>query len=372
MKHCVQTQWGSRFQAARTCLSVVQVQSRLLLPATAGKSLLKVVFGESENALDIVAVHPKWNTTSIKQTRRAQPIHQRAAWISYWVQLRRDKCRTSSVCPRLPIDRDHHCDVAFYLATCSLKLYIILFPTRRSHRRTGKGWERARFWLYLLFSVCIAIICSNRFHGIRWSHHYPAASNFFFFFPLRVSWWFLAPAAAVCSFLDLFHGRRISFWLTCCCSLTYWPLSTCMAQLSHRPPSAALIQMCQIQLRGKRPGSLLIGAIMEFHGNKLPWLTVTVQWLGPTLVMWPWRASSLWEAIMGKWSFAIELCNDKYWLISVGLTVLSVQSPIIAVLLWVHHNPLLLFSLTSRTHSHNFCCLLSIRSTIQNEIIPFV
>lgn len=145
-----------------------------------------------------------------------------------------------------------------------------------------------------------------------------------------------------------------------------------MAQLAHHPPSAALIQMCQIQLRGKRPGSLLIGAIMEFHGNKLPWLTVTVQWLGPTLVMWPWRASSLWEAIMGKWSFAIELCNDKYWLISVGLTVLSVKSPIIAALLWVHHNPLLLFSLTSRTHTQFLCFLISMRSTTQNEILAFV
>lgn len=158
---------------------------------------------------------------------------------------------------------------------------------------------------------------------------------------------------------------------TCCCSLLYPALK--VPQQTHTvlvnmllladlltpfnmhgsarptPPSAALIQMCQIQLRGKRPGSLLIGAIMEFHGNKLPSLTVTVQWLGPTLVMWPWRASSLWESIMGKWSFAIELCNDKYWLISVGLTVLLVHSPIIAVLPWVHHDPLLLFNVTSRT-----------------------
>lgn len=183
MKHCadsVRKQVSSCKDLSLSCWSPVKVAIVYSTAASAGKSLLKVVFGESENALDIVAVHPKWNTTSIKQTRRAQPIHQRAAWISYWVQLRRDKCRTSSVCPRLPIDRDHHCDVAFYLATCSLKLYIILFPTRRSHRRTGKGWERARFWLYLLFSVCIAIICSNRFHGIRWSHHCPAASNFFF------------------------------------------------------------------------------------------------------------------------------------------------------------------------------------------------
>lgn len=142
---------------------------------------------------------------------------------------------------------------------------------------------------------------------------------------------------------------------------------------SPPPPSAALIQMCQIQLRGKRPGSLLIGAIMEFHGNKLPWLTVTVQWLGPTLVMWPWRASSLWEAIMGKWSFAIELCNDKYWLISVGLTVLLVEPPIIAVLLWVHHDPLLLFKPDiSHTLTQFLCSPISMRSTLLNEIIAFV
>ena len=93
------------------------------------------------NAWDGVVVHLKGNTSSIKQTWRTGPIHQRAAWISYWVQLRRDKCRTSSVCPRLPIDRDHHCDVAFYLTTCSLKPYIkpyiILFPTQKSHRRRG-------------------------------------------------------------------------------------------------------------------------------------------------------------------------------------------------------------------------------------------
>lgn len=143
MKHCAQPQRASRFQAARTCLPVVKVQSRLLLfippQQVRVKASRKPFFGRSQNVLDIVAVHAKWNTTSIKQTRGTQPIHQRAAWISYWVQLRRDKCRTSSVCPRLPIDRDHHCDVAFYLATCSLKLYIILFPTRRSHRRTARG-----------------------------------------------------------------------------------------------------------------------------------------------------------------------------------------------------------------------------------------
>lgn len=174
-----------------------------------------------------MAVHAEWNPTSIKQTRRTQPIHQRAARISYWVQLRRDKCRTSSVCPRLPIDRDHHCDVAFYLATCSLKLYIILFPTRTSHRRMGRGWERARLWLYLLFSVCIAIICSNCFHGIRWSRHGPVSVNFFM----------MVSGTCRCG-LPYPGFVRILFWLTCCCSLTYWPLSTCTAQLATTPLSS--------------------------------------------------------------------------------------------------------------------------------------
>ncbi len=109
----------------------------------------------------------------------------------------------------------------------------------------------------------------------------------------------------------LFPSRWISLWLTCRFSLRDWLLST-----EAGSPSAALIQMCQIRLRGKPSGLLLICAIMEFHANKLSLLTVTVQWLGSTLVTWPWRASSLSEAIMRKWSFAIELCNDKYWLIS--------------------------------------------------------
>lgn len=150
---------------------------------------------------------------------------------------------------------------------------------------------------------------------------------------------------------DCSSAEWISFWLTCCCSLTDWPLST----EASLPPSAALIQKCQIQRRGKPPRLLLIGAIMEFHGNKRPWLTVTVQWLGSTLVTWPWRASSLEEAIMGKWSFAIELCNDKYWLISVGLTVLLVcrpiEWPIIAVLLCASWSTLSL-STWHHTHTH--------------------
>lgn len=81
-------------------------------------------------------------------------------------------------------------------------------------------------------------------------------------------------------------------------------------------PSVALTKMCQIRLRGKTSGLILIWAIIEFHANKLSWLTVTVQWLGSTSVTWPPRASSLSEPIMRKWTLAIELCNDKYWLIS--------------------------------------------------------
>ena len=90
------------------------------------------------DAWNIVVVHLKGNTSSIKQTWRTGPIHQSAAWISYWVQLRRDKCRTSSVCPRLPIDRDHHCDVAFYLTARSLKPYII--PNTEISKEE-EGWE---------------------------------------------------------------------------------------------------------------------------------------------------------------------------------------------------------------------------------------
>lgn len=95
-------------------------------------------FGKSMNVWNIVVVHLKGNTSSIKQTWWTGTIHQSAAWISYRVQLRRDKCRTSSVCPRLPIDGDHHCDVAFYLTTCSLKLYII--PNTEISKQE-EGWE---------------------------------------------------------------------------------------------------------------------------------------------------------------------------------------------------------------------------------------
>lgn len=73
--------------------------------------------------------------------------------------------------------------------------------------------------------------------------------------------------------------------------------------------------MCQIRLRGSPPGLQLIRAIMEFHANKLSRQTVTGQWFGSTSVTWAWRASSLSGPIMRKWSFAIELCNGKYWLV---------------------------------------------------------
>lgn len=119
------------------------------------------------------------------------------------------------------------------------------------------------------------------------------------------------PAAAVCIIWELFLGRWRWLRLTWHRLLSDWILST-----QAGSPSAALIQMCQIRLRGKPPGFLLICAIMEFHANKLSWLTVTIQWFGSTSVIWPRRASSLSEAIMRKWSFPIELCNDKYWLIS--------------------------------------------------------
>ena len=47
----------------------------------------KGCFGKSINAWDVVVVHLKANTSSIKQTWRTGPFHQRAAWISYWVHL---------------------------------------------------------------------------------------------------------------------------------------------------------------------------------------------------------------------------------------------------------------------------------------------
>lgn len=205
---------------------------------------------------DRVAVYLKLNTSSIKQTWRTGPIHQRAAWISYWVQLCRDKCRTSSVCPRLPIDRDHHCDVAFYLTTCSLKLYIILFPTQRSHRRRRRVEKGT--------SVIVSYIL--RAYG----HH--------LFKPF--SWLLMITP-------DLqpqsFKGSGIC---TCCCHLFHFriiprQMNIILVNMSllakgfdasqHKPysPSAALIQICQIRLRGKPTRLLLICAIMEFHANKL-------------------------------------------------------------------------------------------------------
>lgn len=177
-KHCVHTSGKEKVEGLfPELLRSSQGWDWYFFAVSVGKSPKKVVLEESENVLDIVAVHLKWNTTSIKQTWRTRPIHQRAAWISYWVQLRRDKCRTSSVCPRLPIDRDHHCDVAFYLTTCSLKLYIILFPTRRSHRKTrrvekGHGSDCIFYSQFVLLSFVQTVF-------MAWDDHpCPAAANF--------------------------------------------------------------------------------------------------------------------------------------------------------------------------------------------------
>lgn len=43
--------------------------------------------------------------------------------------------------PRLPIDRDHHCDVAFYLTACSPKLYIIPNTEISKEEEGGEGHE---------------------------------------------------------------------------------------------------------------------------------------------------------------------------------------------------------------------------------------
>lgn len=116
---------------------------------------------KSMNAWNIVVVHLKENMSSIKQTWWTGPIHQDTLWISYWVQLRRDKCRTSSVFPRLPIDGDHHCDVAFYLTACSFKTYII--PNTDISKDEDRWGEvrRAWIWLYLIFHKYL--VCSKSF-----------------------------------------------------------------------------------------------------------------------------------------------------------------------------------------------------------------
>ena len=123
-------------------------------------------FVKSMNAWNIAVVHLKENASSIKQTWRTGPIHQSAARISYWVQLRRDKCRTSSVCPRLPIDRDHHCDVAFYLTTCSLKLYII--PNTEISKEE-EGWEGHEPDCIFYSQNVWALFVQDCFHGFWWS-----------------------------------------------------------------------------------------------------------------------------------------------------------------------------------------------------------
>lgn len=185
-------------------------------------------------------------------------------------------------------------------APSSLISSLILFYSQHRNLTGGGRVRRARAWLYLLFSQRMGIISSSCFHGF-WRSPWKFWGSLLGF----------VTAVAVCFILGLFPSRWISLRLTCRCTLSDWLLSTQACS-----PSAALIQMCQIRLRGKPPGLLLIRAIMEFHANKLSWLTVTVQWLGSTSVTWTRRASSLSEAIMRKWSFAIELCNDKYWLIS--------------------------------------------------------
>ncbi len=154
-------------------------------------------FGKSMNAWNIAVVHLKGNMSSIKQTWRTGLIHQRAAWISYWVQLRRDKCRTSSVCPRLPIDRDHHCDVAFYLTTCSLKPYIILFPTQRSHRR-----RRGEKGMSLIVSFILRTYGHHLFKLFSWLLMITPV-------PKQESFEnsYFTPAVAVCFVLGLFLGR---------------------------------------------------------------------------------------------------------------------------------------------------------------------
>lgn len=115
---------------------------------------------KSMNAWNIVVVHLKENVSSINQTWWTGPIHQSALQISYWVQLRRDKCRTSSVFPRLQIDRDHHCDVAFYLTTCFFKPYII---PNTDISKEEEGWEGHHSDLV---SPHMGIIYSNYFQEL--------------------------------------------------------------------------------------------------------------------------------------------------------------------------------------------------------------
>ena len=174
-------------------------------------------FVKSMNAWNIAVVHLKENASSIKQTWRTGPIHQSAARISYWVQLRRDKCRTSSVCPRLPIDRDHHCDVAFYLTTCSLKLYII--PNTEISKEE-EGWEGHEPDCIFYSQNVWALFVQDCFHGFWWSASSRCREV------LRLFYWGFVPAAAVCFVLGLFLGRWISVWLTRRCPLRDWIVST--------------------------------------------------------------------------------------------------------------------------------------------------
>lgn len=73
---------------------------------------------------------------------------------------------------------------------------------------------------------------------------------------------------------------------------------------SLTPPLRHLLKRVKSgEMRGSNVVS--IGTIMEFHANKLSQLAVTVQWLGSTPVTWQLRASSLSEAIIRKWSYAM-------------------------------------------------------------------
>lgn len=183
---------------------------------------------------------------------------------------------------------------------------LILFPTQRSQRRR-RGEKGAGLIVSFILRTHKHYLF-KRFSWLLMTSFVLQQESFDGFCKVYV----FVPAAAVCLIWGLFLGRWRSLWLTWHCLLSDWILS-----IQACSPSAALIQMCQIRLRGKPPGFLLICAIMEFHANKLSWLTVTIQWFGSISVTWQRRASSLSEAIMRKWSFAIELCNDKYWLISV-------------------------------------------------------
>ena len=256
-----------------------------------------------------VAVHLKRKKSSIKQSHRNRPNSSEWPWISHCVRFGRDKWRSSSVWPRLPIDRDHHSDVAFYL-TALLPKALYYSPHRDIkggrggtggggggggegwERRTRRRWQEAKRLLVLFVPLHLADIHSVWGRALDFGRR-PRSTG-----KVRLDHVFTGGVCRCTLLKGRLGGHRGMGW-------------------SRKPvsPSPVVLQTCQIRLRGKPPGWVLIRAIMEFYANKLPWLTVTVQWLGPTCVTWPQRASSLSEAIMTKWSFAIELRNDEYWLV---------------------------------------------------------